>query len=36
MIGLTAGEAKNPQKTIPDAIVSVFWRICCSTSAHCS
>jgi hypothetical protein len=27
MIGLTAGEAKNPQKTIPDAIGSVFWRI---------
>ena len=27
MIGLTAGEAKNPQKTIPSAIVSVFWRI---------
>ncbi|SDH47584.1 amino acid permease [Pseudomonas panipatensis] len=27
MIGLTAGEAKNPQKTIPGAINSVFWRI---------
>ncbi|MBA4361306.1 MAG: amino acid permease, partial [Pseudomonas sp.] len=27
MIGLTAGEAKNPQKTIPNAIGSVFWRI---------
>ncbi|WP_297841924.1 amino acid permease [Pseudomonas sp.] len=27
MIGLTAGEAKNPQKTIPRAIGSVFWRI---------
>jgi len=27
MIGLTAGEAKNPEKTIPDAINSVFWRI---------
>ena len=27
MIGLTAGEAKNPQKTIPQAIGSVFWRI---------
>ncbi|MCP1620270.1 amino acid/polyamine/organocation transporter (APC superfamily) [Pseudomonas sp. SLBN-26] len=27
MIGLTAGEACNPQKTIPDAINSVFWRI---------
>jgi AAT family amino acid transporter len=27
MIGLTAGEAKNPQKTIPSAIGSVFWRI---------
>jgi len=27
MIGLTAGEARNPQKTIPHAIGSVFWRI---------
>ncbi|NWB27686.1 amino acid permease [Pseudomonas gingeri] len=27
MIGLTAGEARNPQKTIPNAIGSVFWRI---------
>lgn len=27
MIGLTAGEAKNPAKTIPQAINSVFWRI---------
>lgn len=27
MIGLTAGEAKNPQKSIPGAINSVFWRI---------
>ncbi|WP_322023433.1 amino acid permease [Burkholderia sp. BCC1977] len=27
MIGLTAGEAQNPQKTIPGAINSVFWRI---------
>lgn len=27
MIGLTAGEARNPQKTIPGAINSVFWRI---------
>jgi len=27
MIGLTAGEARNPQKTIPSAIGSVFWRI---------
>ena len=27
MIGLTAGEAKNPQKTIPSAIGSVFWRV---------
>ncbi|MCD6025554.1 MAG: alanine glycine permease [Solimicrobium sp.] len=27
MIGLTAGEAKNPAKTIPDAINSVFWRV---------
>ncbi|MGH8561550.1 MAG: amino acid permease [Nevskiales bacterium] len=26
-IGLTAGEAVNPKKTIPDAINSVFWRI---------
>jgi amino acid transporter, AAT family len=27
MIGLTAGEANNPEKSIPDAINSVFWRI---------
>ncbi len=27
MIGLTAGEADKPQKSIPDAINSVFWRI---------
>ncbi|WP_171891644.1 amino acid permease, partial [Pseudomonas aeruginosa] len=27
MIGLTAGEARNPTKTIPSAINSVFWRI---------
>jgi AAT family amino acid transporter len=27
MIGLTAGEATNPRKSIPDAINSVFWRI---------
>ncbi|MGJ7902094.1 amino acid permease [Lysobacter sp. 1R34A] len=27
MIGLTAGEAANPGKSIPDAINSVFWRI---------
>lgn len=27
MIGLTAGEADNPKKSIPDAINSVFWRI---------
>ncbi len=27
MIGLTAGEAANPKKSIPDAIDSVFWRI---------
>lgn len=27
MIGLTAGEAKNPTKTIPAAIDKVFWRI---------
>ena len=27
MIGLTAGEANNPNKSIPDAINSVFWRI---------
>ena len=27
MIGLTAGEADKPEKSIPDAINSVFWRI---------
>ncbi|WML35877.1 amino acid permease [Clostridium sp. OS1-26] len=28
LIGVTAGEAKNPEKTIPAAINKVFWRIC--------
>ena len=28
MIGVTAGEAKNPEKTLPSAIGKVFWRIC--------
>ncbi|MDN0077543.1 amino acid permease [Crenobacter sp. SG2303] len=27
MIGLTAGEAKNPQKTLARAVNSVFWRV---------
>jgi AAT family amino acid transporter len=27
LIGVTAGEAKNPEKTIPSAINKVFWRI---------
>ncbi len=27
MIGLTAGEAKDPEKTIPHAVNSVLWRI---------
>lgn len=27
MIGLTAGEAKDPEKTIPQAVNSVLWRI---------
>ncbi|MDG2531549.1 amino acid permease [Caulobacter endophyticus] len=27
MIGLTAGEAQNPQETLPKAFKSVFWRI---------
>jgi amino acid transporter, AAT family len=27
MIGLTAGEASNPKRSIPDAVNSVFWRI---------
>lgn len=27
MVGLTAGEAANPNKSIPQAINSVFWRI---------
>lgn len=27
MIGLTAGEAANPEKTLPRAINSMFWRI---------
>ncbi|MBV7271308.1 amino acid permease [Clostridium sp. PL3] len=28
LIGVTAGEAKNPEKTISAAINKVFWRIC--------
>lgn len=27
LLGVTAGETKNPEKTIPKAIKSVFWRI---------
>ncbi|RDU36750.1 aromatic amino acid transporter AroP [Neobacillus piezotolerans] len=27
MIGLTAGEAENPQRTIPSAINNVIWRV---------
>lgn len=27
LIGITAGEAKNPQSTIPKAINNVFWRV---------
>ena len=27
LIGVTAGEAKNPEKTLPSAINKVFWRI---------
>ena len=27
MIRITAGEADNPGKSIPDAINPVFWRI---------
>ncbi|MCM3118756.1 amino acid permease [Neobacillus sp. MER 74] len=27
LVGITAGEAKNPQKSIPSAINSVVWRI---------
>lgn len=27
LVGMTAGEAKNPQKSIPSAINSVVWRI---------
>ena len=27
LVGLSAGEASNPEKTIPKAIHSVFWRI---------
>lgn len=27
LIGVTAGEAKNPEKTLPAAINKVFWRI---------
>lgn len=27
LIGITAGEAKDPQKTLPNAIQSIIWRI---------
>lgn len=27
LIGITAGEAENPQKTIPKAVNNVFWRV---------
>lgn len=27
LIGITAGEAKNPEKVIPSAIKKVFWRV---------
>ena len=27
MIGITAGEVKNPEKTLARAIDTVFWRI---------
>lgn len=27
LIGIAAGESKNPEKTIPKAIKSIFWRI---------
>ncbi len=27
LVGITAGEAKNPEKTLPSAIDKVFWRI---------
>jgi amino acid permease len=26
-VGITAGEAKNPTKTVPRAIKNTFWRI---------
>lgn len=27
LVGITAGEAKNPTKTVPRAIRNTFWRI---------
>jgi amino acid permease len=27
LVGVTAGEAQNPRKTLPKAIKLVFWRI---------
>lgn len=27
MLGITAGEAENPEKSIPKAMNSIFWRI---------
>jgi amino acid permease len=29
LVGITAGEAKNPRKSVPLAINSAFWRIMC-------
>ncbi|MCQ4965762.1 amino acid permease, partial [Bifidobacterium pseudocatenulatum] len=27
LLGITAGEAENPEKSIPKAMNSIFWRI---------
>ena len=32
LLGVTAGESENPEKNIPKAIKSVFWRISYSIS----
>lgn len=36
MIGLTAGEARNPQKTIHRPLARCSGASCCSTSVRCS
>ena len=34
LVGVTAGESEDPEKTLPKAINTVPWRIASSTSAR--